>query len=146
MSKPRERNSSKPSGRTWRTSCSRTSNARIQFTTVDGSLSGIFSGQTGIAVDTQQNAQSALDTLTSAIATVSQTRGTIGSYESRLLSAITNLRVARENFSAAEGRIRDTDVAEETANLTRANILQQAGVAVLAQANQQPTLALQLLR
>jgi flagellin len=121
-------------------------NARIDFTTVDGSLSGIFSGQTAIAADTASNAQSALGILTSAIATVTQTRGTLGAYQSRLVTSIANLRVARENFSAAESRIRDTDVAVETANLTRAQILQQAGVAVLAQANQQPTLALQLLR
>jgi flagellin len=122
------------------------STSRIDFTTVDGSLSGIFSGQTAIAADTASNAQSALGILTSAIATVTQTRGTLGAYQSRLVTSIANLRVARENFSAAESRIRDTDVAVETANLTRAQILQQAGVAVLAQANQQPTLALQLLR
>jgi flagellin len=54
--------------------------------------------------------------------------------------------VARENFSAAESQIRDVDVAAEAAELTRLNILQQAGAAILAQANQQPTLALQLLR
>jgi flagellin len=123
-----------------------TSNSRIDFTTVDGSLSGIFSGQTSIAADTASTAQSALGILTSAIATITQTRGTLGAYQSRLVTSIANLRVARENFSAAESRIRDTDVAVETANLTRAQILQQAGVAVLAQANQQPQLALNLLR
>jgi flagellin len=58
---------------------------------------------------------------------------------------ISNLQVARENFKAAESRIRDVDVASEAAELTRLNILQQAGAAVLAQANQQPQLALQLL-
>lgn len=83
--------------------------------------------------------------ISAAIETVAQRRGTLGAIESRLNTAIANLRVARENFAAAEARIRDTDVAEETANLTRATILQQAGVAVLAQANQQPQLALQLL-
>jgi flagellin len=122
-----------------------TSTSRIDFTTIDGSLSGIFSGQTAIAADTASNAQSALGILTSAIATVTEKRGTLGAYQSRLLTSIANLRVARENFSAAESRIRDADVAAETANLTRAQILQQAGVAILAQANQQPTLALQLL-
>ena len=59
--------------------------------------------------------------------------------------AINNLSVARENFAAAESRIRDVDVAAEAAELTRLNILQQAGAAVLAQANQQPSLALSLL-
>ncbi len=123
-----------------------TTNSQISFTSVDGSLSGILAGSTAIAASTQGSAQSALGILTSAIATVAQTRGTLGAYESRLQLAIANLRVASENFSAAESRIRDTDVAAETANLTRASILQQAGTAVLAQANQQPALALQLLR
>lgn len=117
--------------------------SRIQFSTVDGSSSGFGLGT--IAVSTQAAAQSSLATISSAIDTVATRRGTLGAIESRLNTAIANLRVARENFSAAEARIRDTDVAEETANLTRNSILQQAGVAVLAQANQQPQLALQLL-
>ena len=124
-----------------------TTNSQINFTSIDGSVSGILSvSQTSIAVSSQSSAQSALGLLTTAIATAAQSRGTLGASESRLLTAIAQLRVAGENFSAAEGRIRDADVAAETANLTRANILQQAGVAVLAQANQQPQLALQLLR
>jgi len=123
-----------------------TTNSQISFTTVDGSLSGILAGNTAIAADTAVNAQSALGILTTAIQTVVQTRGTLGSFQSRLYTAINNLRVAKENFAAAEGRIRDADVAAETAALTRAQILQQAGTAVLAQANQQPQLALALLR
>jgi flagellin len=123
-----------------------TTNSQISFSTVDGSLSGILSGSTGIAADTAANAQTALGVLTSAIATVAQTRGTLGAYQSRLYTAISSLNVAKENFSAAESRIRDADIAEETANLTRAQILQQAGTAVLAQANQAPQLALSLLR
>jgi flagellin len=121
-----------------------TSNSRISFTTVDGTSSGI--GLSGVAVSTAAAAQSALGTITSAIATVASRRGSLGSVESRLNTAVANLLVSRENFSAAESRIRDADVAEETANLTRASILQQAGVAVLAQANQQSALALTLLR
>jgi flagellin len=123
-----------------------TSNSQISFTTVDGSLSGVLSGHTAIAADTASNAQSALGILTSAIATVTQNRGKLGSFESRLFVAVSNLRVAAENYQAAESQIRDADVAAESANLTRAQILQSAGVAVLAQANQQPSLALQLLR
>jgi len=121
-----------------------TSNSQISFTTVDGSKSGI--GLNTIAASSQSSAQSALGILTSAISTVAQNRGSLGAYESRLITAIANLRVASENFSAAQSRIRDADVAAETANLTRASILRQAGVAVLAQANQEPALALQLLR
>jgi flagellin len=80
-----------------------------------------------------------------AISSLAIQRGNLGASEARLSVAIKNLSVSRENFAAAESRIRDVDVAEESAELTRLNILQQAGAAVLAQANQQPQLALQLL-
>jgi len=80
-----------------------TTNSQIQFTTVDGSVSGILTvAQTTIAASTQESAQSALGFLTSAIANVASTRGFIGAIESRLLASITALRVARENFSAAK--------------------------------------------
>jgi flagellin len=91
-------------------------------------------------------ARLALDAVYAAIYSVGASRGVLGGIESRLSTAIANLGVARENLVAAESRIRDVDVAEEAANLTRLNILQQAGTAVLAQANQLPSLALQLLR
>jgi flagellin len=91
-------------------------------------------------------ARQALDAVYNAIYSVGASRGILGGVESRLSTAITNLGVARENSLAAESRIRDVDVAEEAATLTRLNILQQAGTAVLAQGNQLPSLALQLLR
>jgi flagellin len=94
----------------------------------------------------QVAARSALDAVKLAINSVTRARGTLGAAESRLNSAISNLQVARENFKAAESRIRDVDVAFEAAELARLNILQQAASAVLAQANQQPALALQLLQ
>jgi flagellin len=88
----------------------------------------------------------ALDAVYAAIYSVGAARGALGGVESRLSTAITNLGVARENYQGANSRIRDIDVAEESATLTRYNILQQAGTSVLAQANQLPSLALQLLR
>lgn len=94
----------------------------------------------------QSSARSALDAVTNAIASLTTARGTLGAAESRLNTAIENLQVARENFQAAESRIMDVDVAQEAAELTRLNVLQQAATAVLAQANQQPQLALQLLQ
>ena len=94
----------------------------------------------------QSAARNALDAINRAITSVTRNRGTLGAAESRLEITINNLQVARENFQAAESRIRDVDVAYESAELTRLNILQQAGTAILAQANQQPQLALQLLR
>jgi len=81
-----------------------------------------------------------------AIGSVAQLRGRFGSLQNRLQSTINNLGVASESLSAAESRIRDVDIAYETAQLTRNNILQQAAISVLAQANQQPQAALQLLQ
>jgi len=94
----------------------------------------------------QSASRLALDALNRAITSVTRNRGALGAAESRLEVTIANLQVARENFKAAESRIRDVDVASEAAELTRLNILQQAGAAVLAQANAQPQLAIQLLR
>jgi flagellin len=120
--------------------------SQINVSTIDAQLSALGIEASTIAVSTSASAQSSLSNLTSAIATIANNRGSLGAYESRLITAIANLQVASEQFSAAESRIRDADVAAEAANLTRGNILQQAGVAVLAQANQAPSVALQLLR
>lgn len=97
-------------------------------------------------LESQSAARNAIDAIRTAIVSVTRNRGTLGAAESRLDVTIQRLQVARENFQAAESRIRDADVAAEAAELTRLNILQQAGTAILAQANQQPQLALQLLR
>ena len=87
----------------------------------------------------------ALDDIDTAIDSVSTSRGTLGSSTNRLGHAIASIATARENLAAAESRIRDVDVAFETADLTRNSILQQAATSVLAQANAQPQLALSLL-
>jgi flagellin len=96
-------------------------------------------------LDSQSASRLALDAIRGAITSVTRGRGTLGAVESLLETSIKNLEIARENFKAAETRIRDVDVAETAAELTRLNILQQAGVSVLSQANQQPSLALSLL-
>ena len=132
------------------------STAQISFTGVQGTLAALglaASGKSALTYSindgTIDSAQSAarltLDAVNAAIASLAQTRGVLGAVESRLNVAIQNLTVARENFASAESRIRDVDVASEAAELTRLSILQQAGAAVLAQANQQPALALSLL-
>jgi flagellin len=97
-------------------------------------------------VQAQSAALLALDAINSAITSLTFRRGVIGASESRLTYAIDFLSTARENFLAAESRIRDADVAQEVANMVRLQVLQQAGTAVLAQANQQPQIALSLLR
>lgn len=92
------------------------------------------------------NAALAITAIDGAIDTLSSSRATIGAAQNRLMVTISNLATAHEQLSAANSRIRDVDVAEETAALTRNQILSQAGVAVLAQANQLPSAALSLLR
>ncbi len=97
------------------------------------------------SIDTVGHAQSMLTMLDSAISTVSTRRGNLGAVQNRLGSTIANLEIASENLSAANSRIKDADFAVETANLTKAQIILQAGVAVLSQANTIPQYALQLL-
>ena len=102
-------------------------------------------GISSLSVTSTANASSALTALDTAINSVSDTRGAFGSDVNRLQSAVRSIASAREQLSAAESRIRDVDVASETADLTRNTILQQAATSVLAQANIQPQLALGLL-
>ena len=92
------------------------------------------------------NARSALDTIDSALFKVSQARARFGAMMNRFETTISNIQSVRLNLNSANSRIRDVDVAEETSAMTRANVLQQAGVSVLAQANQAPQIALKLLQ
>ena len=100
----------------------------------------------GAAMATQAGAQAAIDLLDADIGAVASLRATFGSMQSRFESVISNLQIAAENQSAAKSRIMDADFAAETSALTRAQILQQAGTAMLAQANQMPNNVLQLLQ
>jgi flagellin len=94
---------------------------------------------------TTDNASLAIDTLDTAIQDLSAVRGTLGSYQNRFEHTINNLHVAVENLSASKSAITDTDMAEEMAQFTKAQILQQAGTAMLAQANSAPQSVLKLL-
>jgi len=97
------------------------------------------------SVASKQGAQVALEKLDDALVQVNGSRANLGALQNRLQSVIQNLGVTEENFSAANSRIRDVDVAAETASLTKNQILNQAGVSVLSQANQSPQFALKLL-
>jgi flagellin len=101
-------------------------------------------GFTGTTVSV--TAASALASIDAALSTVGSTRGTLGAVQNRLEHTISNLSVAKENLAASESRIRDTDMADEMTKFTRSNILQQAGTAMLAQANSQSQGVLQLLQ
>lgn len=92
-----------------------------------------------------ESANSAITTLDRARSDISQQRSDLGALQNRLETTINANEVTEENLNAARSRIRDADIAEESVNNTRANILTQAGTSVLSQANQNPQLALQLL-
>ncbi|MGI6680121.1 MAG: flagellin [Bdellovibrionota bacterium] len=116
---------------------------RLGIGNADGDMTISISGET--IEEGQAASRDALDKVNLAIGSLASTRGNLGAVESRLSVTINNLEVAKENFASAESQIRDVDVASEAAELTRLNILQQAGASVLAQANQQPAIALSLL-
>ncbi|MBC7217436.1 MAG: flagellin, partial [Candidatus Caldatribacterium sp.] len=103
-------------------------------------------GVNEISVLSQAEAELAIETIDNAINIVSTERSKLGAYQNRLEHTIANLGVAKENLAAAESRIRDVDMAEEMMEFTRAQILLQAGTAMLAQANTIPQAVLQLLR
>jgi len=132
------------------------STSQISITNVQGTLASLglaSSNQSQISFsisgttisEGQSASRLALDAINGAISSLASTRGALGAAESRLRVSINNLAVARENFASAESRIRDADVASDAAELTRLGILQQAASSVLAQANQQPQIALSLL-
>jgi flagellin len=102
-------------------------------------------GLTGLGVKTKAEAQTNLDVLDIAIKMVNENRSSLGALQNRLQSTINNLNVADENLSAANSRIRDADMAAESSELAKYNILTQSGVAVLSQANQNSMMALKLL-
>lgn len=97
-------------------------------------------------LSTVAGAQTAIGVFDKAIQQLSQARAKVGSTQNRMQVTLANLATSHENLSAANSRIRDVDVATETANLTKSQILSQAGIAVLAQANQMPSAALSLLQ
>lgn len=122
-------------------------NDRLTLTTVDLSTDTDITSITGGSSDIQDstNSLAALGLLSTAINTVTSLRAEYGSVQNRLESTVRNLENVVENQSAARSRIMDADFAVETANLTRTQILQQAGTAMLAQANQLPANVLSLL-
>jgi flagellin len=116
--------------------------------TIDMQLGSAKAADLGIAaldVGSTGNPAAAITAIDAAIDSVSSLRGRLGAVQNRLDSTIRSVGVQVENLSAAESRIRDVDVAEETANLTRNQILQQACIALLSQANALPQAALRLL-
>ena len=105
-----------------------------------------FNAVSSLDISTAAGSQTAISILDGALSQINSSRGELGAIQNRFSSTIANLQNVSENLSAARSRIQDTDFAAETANLTRGQILQQAGVAILAQANALPNNVLSLLR
>jgi flagellin len=103
-------------------------------------------GIASVSLSSAGGAQLAIGTFDKAIQQLSEARAKVGAIQNRMTVTVSNLAATQENLTAANSRIRDVDVASESANLTKAQILSQAGLAVLAQANQLPQAALSLLR
>lgn len=122
--------------------------AQDRISVVFGNVSLTSLGLTAstLAGATAVNSQTAIDTVDQAIQNVSTRRADFGAVLNRLQVTVANIQSMRTNLSAANGRIRDVDVAEETSMMARQQVLSQAGTAILAQANQVPQLALSLLK
>jgi flagellin len=118
---------------------------RISFNSGAANASLEALGLTAEGVATKEMAQQSLTIVDGAMISVNAMRANFGAMQNRLQSTIANLAVSHENLSAANSRIRDTDVAEESAEMTRNNILMNAGVSVLGQANAMQQVAMKLL-
>ena len=118
---------------------------RLSFDGVNNAATLQALGLTAETVQTKQGAQTSLERLDDALIRINGIRANLGATQNRLSSTINNLSISDENLSTAKSRIRDVDVAMESADLARNNILVQSGMSVLAQANQVPQMALKLL-
>ncbi len=119
---------------------------RISFDGSKADANGAALGINLTSVADKASAQNSLSAIDQAIVSISAMRADFGAIQNRLQSTVNNINVSLENLSAANSRIRDVDVAEETAELTKSNVLMQAGTSVLSQANQSSATALSLLR
>jgi flagellin len=118
---------------------------RISFDSSQNTATLDSLGLAGLDYTTKEGAQGGLEALDAAQTNVSGMRANLGALQNRLTSTVDNLGVLEENMSAANSRIRDTDVAQASSEMTRNNILLQAGTATLSQANQTSSLALKLI-
>lgn len=110
------------------------------------SVNSVAAASISGSVSSASDATAAISAIDAQLTTLNTNRATLGAYQNRFASVVNNLGVAGENMAAAKSRITDADFASETAKMTRAQILQQAGTAMLAQANQLPNNVMSLLR
>jgi flagellin len=130
------------------------SNSNIALSGTDVAAIGQAAGTITLGTSTLANANvlsvssanSTIQAVDSALATVSQLQSQLGAIQNRFTSTVQNLQSTVQNLTQSRSTIQDADFAAETAKLTQSNVLQQAGISVLAQANQQPQLILKLLQ
>jgi len=120
-------------------------NDQIMYDTDDANSTASKIGISGASVSSKDSAIDSMEEVDEAIKTVNEYRASLGATQNRLQSASNNLSIQIENMSDARSRIADTDIAEEASNLAKHSVLQNAGIAVLAQANSAPMNALKLL-
>ena len=118
---------------------------RLKFNVKDFNITTDTIGVSGASALTVSKARDSIDSVDEAIARVSGARASLGAMQNKLVSTTNTIGIATENLEQARSRIADTDIAEETTTLAQKQILQQAGIAVLAQANSSQQLALKLL-
>ena len=123
-----------------------TANASAQVFALAGTNNGVFSSLAAVDISTAAAATSALGVVDAALAQINSSRADLGAYQNRFATTVSSLQTTGENLSAARSRIQDADFAAETAALSRAQVLQQAGNAMVAQANALPQQVLALLR
>jgi flagellin len=120
--------------------------AKVGLTAADSATAAASPNMASLDISSYAGAQLAIQQTDAALTQINGARAKLGALQSRFETAVANIQIAAENVTAARSRIMDTDFAAETANMTRAQILQQAGNAMLTQANQLPQQVLQLLR
>jgi flagellin len=120
--------------------------AKVGFVAADSATAAASANMASLDVSSFGGAQLAIQQCDAALTQINGARANLGAVQNRFASAISNIQISSENTTAAKSRITDTDFASETANLSRAQILQQAGNAMLSQANQLPQQVLSLLR
>jgi flagellin len=118
---------------------------RITFNAKENDVKTSSLGVEGLSFETIDSARESLDKVDDAMGKVFEARARLGAMQNKLNSTVNNLQVTKENYSQARSRIADTDVATETSDLVRGNILQSAGISVLSQANSSPMQALKLI-
>ncbi|MDK2818533.1 MAG: flagellin [Spirochaetota bacterium] len=121
---------------------------QVQINTMNATALGIrnVGNNNPISISTQDSANIAIGTIDQALSKVNKQRADLGAYQNRLESATRSIMVGSENLQAAESRIRDTNMAQESSLLAKNQVLTQAAISMLAQANQRPQMVLQLLR